>query len=292
MAAGGISATALNVTGQRLDTTGLLYYHARYYHPVLGRFASADTIVPGNASGSVEGVAIKGLTVDFHEPGFVSSLSKEHQQDFWFRLSEDDKKQAGSPWGPANPQSLNRYSYVQNNPLNFTDASGHWTFQISGGASAFAVLGIRGEASFAFDGKGNMTLLLSGGGGVHAGVGASAGPSVTWTDAPTVADLKGFSALIGAQGGEAIGVSVDRVIFGQYRGWSVGGAAKLLALPIEVHINSEGTLAPFGIYHSDSMAKFWQDQSIPAKSTPRPQTPPVHYVCSQNNQGTSSGRPC
>ncbi|MBS1967340.1 MAG: hypothetical protein JST60_16320 [Chloroflexi bacterium SZAS-1] len=41
-----MSATALNVTGQRLDTTGLLYYHARYYNPVLGRFASADTLVP------------------------------------------------------------------------------------------------------------------------------------------------------------------------------------------------------------------------------------------------------
>ena len=29
---------ALNYTGQRLDGTGLLYYHARYYDPVLGRF--------------------------------------------------------------------------------------------------------------------------------------------------------------------------------------------------------------------------------------------------------------
>ena len=27
---------------------------------------------------------------------------------------------------PANPQSFNRYSYVQNSPLNFVDPSGHW----------------------------------------------------------------------------------------------------------------------------------------------------------------------
>ena len=41
---GGISATSLNYTGQRLDGgTGLLYYHARYYDPVLGRFLSPDT---------------------------------------------------------------------------------------------------------------------------------------------------------------------------------------------------------------------------------------------------------
>ena len=44
---GGISQTSLNYTGQRLDGTGLLYYHARYYDPVLGRFISADRVVPG-----------------------------------------------------------------------------------------------------------------------------------------------------------------------------------------------------------------------------------------------------
>jgi RHS repeat-associated protein len=53
--------------------TGLMYYKARYYYPALGRFVSADTIVP--------------------EPG--------------------------------NPQSLNRYAYVKNNPLRYVDPSGH-----------------------------------------------------------------------------------------------------------------------------------------------------------------------
>jgi hypothetical protein len=50
-----------------------MYYRARFYHPALGRFVSADTIVP--------------------EPG--------------------------------NPQDFNRYSYVQNNPINYVDPSGH-----------------------------------------------------------------------------------------------------------------------------------------------------------------------
>ncbi len=50
-----------------------MYYGARYYDPTLGRFLSANTIVP----------------------------------------------QAG------NPQGLNRYSYVGNNPLKYTDPSGH-----------------------------------------------------------------------------------------------------------------------------------------------------------------------
>jgi RHS repeat-associated protein len=61
-------------TGQELDPeTGLYFYNARYYNPVLGRFISPDSIVP--------------------EPG--------------------------------NPQSLNRYSYVGNNPVNRIDPSGH-----------------------------------------------------------------------------------------------------------------------------------------------------------------------
>ena len=71
---GGIGLTARNFTGQRLDATGLLYYHARYYDPTLGRFISPDRLVP--------------------EPG--------------------------------DPQSLNRYAYVHNNPLKYTDPTGHW----------------------------------------------------------------------------------------------------------------------------------------------------------------------
>ena len=61
-------------TGQEEDAeTGLYYYNARYYDPAIGRFVSADTMVPD----------------------------------------------------PTNPQALNRYSYVLNNPLIFTDPTGH-----------------------------------------------------------------------------------------------------------------------------------------------------------------------
>src|SRR3990172_5173743 len=33
-------------TGQRLDGTGLYYYGARYYGPVIGRLFSPDTVIP------------------------------------------------------------------------------------------------------------------------------------------------------------------------------------------------------------------------------------------------------
>ena len=60
-------------TGQRLDDTGLMHYGARYYSPVIGRFVSADTIVPG----------------------------------------------------AGNPQAFNRYTYGLNNPVKYTDPTGH-----------------------------------------------------------------------------------------------------------------------------------------------------------------------
>jgi RHS repeat-associated protein len=43
---GGVGQTTLNDTGQRLDGTGLLSYHARYDDPGLGRFLSADSVIP------------------------------------------------------------------------------------------------------------------------------------------------------------------------------------------------------------------------------------------------------
>jgi len=68
------AATAYRFTGQRQEAAlGLYDYGARFYDPALGRFISADTVVP--------------------ELG--------------------------------NPQALNRYAYVLNNPLKYTDPTGH-----------------------------------------------------------------------------------------------------------------------------------------------------------------------
>ena len=42
----GTLQTDRTFTGQKSDTTGLMYYNARYYDPALGTFISPDTIVP------------------------------------------------------------------------------------------------------------------------------------------------------------------------------------------------------------------------------------------------------
>nr|MBP7042150.1 peptidoglycan DD-metalloendopeptidase family protein [Chloroflexota bacterium] len=68
-------------TGQKENMElGLLYYQARFYAPGLGRFLSADSIVPN----------------------------------------------------PTNPQSLNRYSYTRNSPLNLIDPTGHRDCEFDG----------------------------------------------------------------------------------------------------------------------------------------------------------------
>ncbi len=98
--------TTRGFTGQRQDGTGLLFYNARYYDPAIGRFASADSIVPGAASGTggaaaslgpSDKAALRPLTVDFHEPGFSAGLAQENRftQEKGFALTERRGPAAG-----------------------------------------------------------------------------------------------------------------------------------------------------------------------------------------------------
>ena len=66
-----ITCRSINFTGQRRDDSGLLFYNAHSYDPKLARFLSADTVVPGNASGGIDGVAYLPLTVAFHAARFA-----------------------------------------------------------------------------------------------------------------------------------------------------------------------------------------------------------------------------
>jgi RHS repeat-associated protein len=71
---GGLAPTDFGFTGQRAERgLGLLDYKARFFAPVLGRFVSADSLIPG----------------------------------------------------AGNPMAWDRYSYINNSPINGVDPSGH-----------------------------------------------------------------------------------------------------------------------------------------------------------------------
>ena len=53
-------------------------------------------------SGTMSGVALKPLTVDFHETGFVTGIAQENTQGFWFQMDSQERQQAAAPWRPAN----------------------------------------------------------------------------------------------------------------------------------------------------------------------------------------------
>ncbi len=92
-------------TGQRQEESlGLYQMGARFYDPALGRWLSADTIVPGTAASSGGGAATLGyddqvrltpLTVGFHETQFRAVVGEENcevaARGFWFRRREEEK---------------------------------------------------------------------------------------------------------------------------------------------------------------------------------------------------------
>jgi len=121
-------------TGQReMAGLGIYHYNARFYSPKLGRFLSADTIVPSY----------------------------------------------------ANPQSLNRFSYTVNNPLRYTDPTGHMLTEGDGGG----VGGCGGPNQPSCGGGGG-----GGGGGGSGGGGGNGGGGGSLEDAFYYSPILGGSS--------------------------------------------------------------------------------------------------
>ncbi|MCC6604837.1 MAG: hypothetical protein IT327_16625 [Anaerolineae bacterium] len=94
-----VTPTGARFTNQRLDDTLNLYnYNARYYDHWIGRFISADTIVPQQNR-------LSSLTVGFQEFAFLDKLSEENNQLLFlgpvFLWSSQDKQEYGIPSGVA-----------------------------------------------------------------------------------------------------------------------------------------------------------------------------------------------
>jgi RHS repeat-associated protein len=75
--ASGITPTDYTFTGQYSHTAdfGLMFYNARWYDPALGRFAQADTIVPGGVQGLDRYAYTNNSPVNYIDPTGHCSLS-------------------------------------------------------------------------------------------------------------------------------------------------------------------------------------------------------------------------
>jgi hypothetical protein len=115
---------------------GLMFYVSRLYDPALGRFIQADTVVTGDKptnAQTIQDVAdsmYTPLTVNYSE----TPILMKHNADSAFiqghggtlmSVKEAEKERAKITDAPLETQALDRYSYALNNPIRYTDPTGH-----------------------------------------------------------------------------------------------------------------------------------------------------------------------
>ncbi|BCA54016.1 hypothetical protein W02_11560 [Nitrospira sp. KM1] len=102
----GTNANTLQFTGRENDGTGLYYYRARYYSPLLPRFTNEDSL---DLSEII--LLAQGDQTEVPDPEFIALLRSTVL---------------------ANPLLGNRYSYALSNPVNFSDPTGEIIPQLIG----------------------------------------------------------------------------------------------------------------------------------------------------------------
>ncbi len=105
-------------------------------------------------------------------------------------------------------KATNLYQYCKNNPINYSDPNGLWTFSI--GVSVDIEIGPitwSGSAGIAIDDEGNVGLYSGGGAGVSVGAKAAGGVNIMMSDAEDINDLKGPFNNVSAGLGDGLSIS-------------------------------------------------------------------------------------
>lgn len=172
-------------------------------------------------------------------------------------------------------QTLNRYTYVLNNPLCNTDPTGWWTvgFAIAGSAWSLGAFA-SGSCMFVFDGHGNWAIIASfggGGGGGYTGslssnnikpYGANGGGQVQVTNAEVVYQLAGPQAQVGGT------VNIDKYSFTPEwvagKGYMGGQMTFGMGLGFEMHgiVENGWILASGKLPYGDGQKTYRDSQSM------------------------------
>jgi RHS repeat-associated protein len=103
----GTTPTDYTYTGQYSNMTdfGLMYYNARWYDPVLGRMAQADSIVPGGAQGWDRYAYVRNAPARYTDPTghweCEDAQSCEHSDSLPSQELAAEHKNHGNPTKPA-----------------------------------------------------------------------------------------------------------------------------------------------------------------------------------------------
>ncbi len=120
--------TKYTYTGQysNMSDFGLMFYNARWYDPVLGRMAQADTYVPRDSD-----KLYNPLVTGFFNSNEIENANSESAIVQMFGgsnnlISDEVKERYELDFTPPTlSRSFDRYAYSISNPVNYTDPSGH-----------------------------------------------------------------------------------------------------------------------------------------------------------------------
>lgn len=165
------------------------------------------------------------------------------------------------------PQGLDRYVYVGNNPSRYNDPSGHWTIGPCAGGSLGSLIFGTANACYIVASNGDIGIVYTYGGGGNTGPTGGAGLQIQASNGTSINDLLGPFGTVGLSGGEVVGISGD-VFFGKTTdcqprriwGIQVGAGATIKApLPLEFHGGVTTTKVYGMINVPDTVRGAWND---------------------------------
>ncbi|MFZ0932346.1 MAG: FG-GAP-like repeat-containing protein [Syntrophobacteraceae bacterium] len=197
--------------GQENDPeTGVYYYKARYYDPVLGRFVTPDPLLQA----AYDPTTFSRLPVHRYLPSRPPAYASLRRGDNIAKIYR--------------VLNTNPYTYVQDNPVNSFDPTGLWTLSLGLTVSGqIGPLNINFSGGLAIDGNGNIGTFETIGGGLGVGAGGSLGISGSISNAQTIMDLQGPFATTTFGAGAGLSGSWDSYAGPSDNGWVTGSGLTL-----------------------------------------------------------------